>query len=192
MFVNRRCRPGPWKTQLVDKTHTFLKCVSGTFFSNFRKVHSSSILNVWEDFFYISLSSSSLYCQAGIYSSWWGQCGEAMFVCWWAPQGNQHGDIHREKPVKPTCLYEPCPIFPNTKYIFPSTNYIVTHGASEVQVLLLNGPSMGPNCNVLPRSFFPSLYLVGGWTNPSEKYASKWEPSTSLGLNIKKMFETTI
>ena len=36
MFVNRRCRPGPRKRQLVDKTYTFWKCVSGTSFSNFQ------------------------------------------------------------------------------------------------------------------------------------------------------------
>ena len=27
--------------------------------------------------------------------------------------------------------------------------------------------------------------LVGGWTNPSEKYESKWESSTNRGENKK-------
>ena len=31
-----------------------------------------------------------------------------------------------------------------------------------------------------------NVYLGGGWTNPSEKYESKWESSPSFGVNIKK------
>ena len=33
-------------------------------------------------------------------------------------------------------------------------------------------------------------YLVGGWTNPSEKYQSKWESSPNRGEN-QKIVETT-
>ncbi len=31
-------------------------------------------------------------------------------------------------------------------------------------------------------------YLVGGWTNPSEKYESKWESSPIFGVKIKNIW----
>ena len=36
-----------------------------------------------------------------------------------------------------------------------------------------------------------NVYLGGGWTNPSEKYESKWESSPSFGVNIKNLWVTT-
>ena len=41
--------------------------------------------------------------------------------------------------------------------------------------------------NRLLREFI--FFLVGGWTNPSEKYESNWECSPIFGVNIKKIFE---
>ena len=36
-----------------------------------------------------------------------------------------------------------------------------------------------------------ALCLVGGWTNPSEKYARQIGSFPQIGMNIKKIFETT-
>ena len=33
--------------------------------------------------------------------------------------------------------------------------------------------------------------LVGGWTNPSEKYERQIGSFPQIGMNIKKIFETT-
>ena len=33
----------------------------------------------------------------------------------------------------------------------------------------------------------PTVYLVGGWTNPCEKYESKWESSPIFGVKIKNI-----
>ena len=38
------------------------------------------------------------------------------------------------------------------------------------------------------RSNICILQLVGGWTNPSEKYASKWESSPIFGVKIKNIW----
>ena len=32
-------------------------------------------------------------------------------------------------------------------------------------------------------------YLVGGWTNPFEKYSSKWESSPNRGENVKRYWK---
>ena len=32
-------------------------------------------------------------------------------------------------------------------------------------------------------------FLVGGWTNPVEKYESKWEYSPNFGVNIKNILK---
>ena len=34
----------------------------------------------------------------------------------------------------------------------------------------------------------PKLFLIGGWTNPSEKYQSRWESSPNFGMKIKNVW----
>ena len=120
-------------------------------------------LNTYLNWFWELSSSSS----SSIYSIFL-QTSESEFAI------NYHQFSSKGAPSSPWAR-----LSPNDSSFFDGTN------ASTVSIRSTLGTDANPNGFLFDRSF-----LIGGWTNPSEKYESNWKSSPNRREN-KKIFETT-